>query len=286
VQHAADAKGVALRFESAHPEPFYGDPARVQQIVWNLVNNAVKFTPGGGQVEITVARAPDQLELRVSDTGEGIHAEFLPHLFERFRQADSSASRRHGGLGLGLAITRQLVELHGGTIEAQSPGQGAGATFVVRFPISAERAWLATADASPTRSSSSASSEALRGVRVMLVDDENDTREALVLALARAGAEVTAFADAASALRAFAAGPPDVLVSDIGMPDTDGYEFMQQIAAIRARSGTSTPAIALTAYARDADIERARAAGYDLHVPKPVDMNALVERVASLARRG
>ena len=265
------------------------DPGRMQQVIWNLLANAVKFTPAGGRVTLRLIRRAGHVEVQVSDTGIGIRREFLAHLFERFRQADAGTTRQQGGLGLGLAIARQLVELHGGSMAADSPGEDQGSTFTVRLPVVAADAVTAdpavlravTADATPVHP--------LRGLRVLLVEDERHTREALTYVLEQAGAEVTATASAGAALTALAAttvgGRPHVLISDIGMPGEDGHALIRAIRAAETRSGDRPlPAIALTAYARPEDRSASLAAGFHLHISKPVEPDALVAAVMSLVQ--
>jgi signal transduction histidine kinase/ActR/RegA family two-component response regulator len=265
-----------------------GDPQRLQQIVWNLLSNAVKFTPRGGRVEIAVARRDSQTEIQVSDTGIGIPPDFLGHVFDRFRQADSSSTRAHGGLGLGLAIVRHLVELHGGTVEARSGGEGRGATFLVRLPVPAlvpaalpsERAVPAGGRPVPAKAAS-----AVEGLNVLLVDDEADTREMLPIVLSQFGVRVTAASSAAEALDALEHSRIDLLVADIGMPGEDGYSLIGKVRSLNGRNG-SLPAIALTAYAAEPDRQKALAAGFQLHLAKPVETNELVSALAALASGG
>ncbi|HUR33472.1 MAG TPA: ATP-binding protein [Vicinamibacterales bacterium] len=280
VRPAAEAKGVSLAKHIAVPDlVINADARRLQQVAWNLLSNAVRFTPAGGRVDVTLARDGDEVELRVCDTGLGIAPEFLPHVFERFRQADSSTTRAHGGLGLGLAIVHDLVALHGGSVRAESAGEGQGATFVVRLPAVAPQAGPAGWPAAPVAGLS------LNGARVLLVDDDADTRDVLKTLLEAAGADVMASASAGETRRLFARSHPDLLIADIGMPDEDGYAL---IASIRQmETGTShVPAIALTARTRPEDVEEALAAGFQLHLSKPVDSRRLVESVASLVGPG
>jgi PAS domain S-box-containing protein len=290
VRPAAEAKGVTLRqVTEAGGLVVVGDPARLQQVVWNLLTNAVKFTPAGGSVEVRLGRAASYVEIVVSDTGAGIDAEFLPHVFERFRQADQHANRRHGGLGLGLSIVRHLVELHGGTVSADSAGAGAGATFTVTLPVShvhrpegAEgRAHPATAEAL----SAPECPERLDGLKVLVVDDEADARELLAAGLSRCGAQVVTAASADEALDTLAAEEFDALVSDIGMPGMDGHELIRRVRALPPGRGGRTPAVAVTAYARAEDRLGALRAGFEMHVPKPVELAELVVAVAHLVRR-
>jgi PAS domain S-box-containing protein len=282
VRHAAEAKGIAL-----HPPPpgervdgVRGDPDRLQQVVWNLLSNAIKFTPRGGNVWMRLGRASASAEIEVRDDGQGIKAEFLPHVFERFRQSDSSSTRPFGGLGLGLAIARHLVELHGGTVEVRSEGDGKGATFQVRLPLSQE---AGAAAARPAADREDADTPRLAGVRVLVVEDEADTRELLRTVLGQLGADVTVTASAAEALRVLDEGPPDVMLSDIEMPEMDGYALMRAVRLRAPERGGLIPAAALTAYARAEDRLRALRAGYQVHVAKPIEPGELAAVVANLA---
>jgi CheY-like chemotaxis protein len=265
-----------------------GDPARLQQVAWNLLMNAVKFTPRGGRVELHVRRAQSLVEIVVSDTGEGIAPEILPHVFERFRQADSSSTRTHGGLGLGLALVKHLVELHGGTVVARSAGRGQGATFMVTLPVA-----IADIPAGPAQRAhpSAPSMESLPGVsrldglRVLVADDDGEAVELAQTILAGAGAEVRTCTAAAEALELLRRWRPDVLVSDIEMPGEDGYSLIRKVRALGAEEGGDTPAVALTAYGRTQDRMRSLAAGFNMHVPKPVDPGELTTIIASVAGR-
>ena len=280
VRPTADAKLVRLELPpSDGPAPLVGDPDRLQQVAWNLLANAVKFTPAGGTVRATVAPVAGGWELAVVDTGQGIAPEFLPYVFDRFRQADGTASRTHGGLGLGLAIVRHLVAQHGGTVTAHSDGPGRGAIFRVWLPPGEGTA--ATADAEPGRGGRAS----LAGVRVVVVDDEADARSLVATLLGREGAVVTAAGSMADALAAVAAVRPAVLVSDIAMPGGDGYVLIAAVRRLPPDAGGRTPAVALTAFARPQDRDRATAAGFDAHLPKPLDAAALMTVVASLAHR-
>jgi PAS domain S-box-containing protein len=282
VRPAAEAKGMQLQsFLDTAVGPISGDPDRLQQIVWNLLSNAVKFTPRGGRVQVRLERINSHVEIIVSDTGQGISREFLPHVFDRFRQADSSSTRAHGGLGLGLAIVRHLVELHGGSVRAESPGEGQGATFIVRLPVALIHQARGPLKSAAKEEPSLKSTPDLRGLSVLLVDDEVDTRELLTAMLEQYGAEVKSAASAAQALDMLEEWRPSVLVADIGMPDEDGYDFIKKV---RAR-GIQIPAIALTAYARSEDRLRALAASYQMHVSKPVEPVELAVVVASLPGR-
>jgi CheY-like chemotaxis protein len=267
-----------------------GDPDRLRQIVWNLVSNAVKFTPRAGRIAVRVERDPPTgVRLVVEDTGEGISREFLPHVFERFRQGDSSNTRSHGGLGLGLAVARHLVELHGGTIDARSEGESRGATFTVALPI-ADPAHLPPAAPAPigepTQTTSlMADAPDLRGVRVLVVDDGEDVREVVSAVLVHCGAEVQAVGTAGEALDALAELAPDVLVSEVEMRGETGFSLIQKVRALPADRGGRVPAAALSAYSRTDDRVQALLAGFQIHVPKPIQPTELVAVVASLAAR-
>jgi CheY-like chemotaxis protein len=254
--------------------------------VWNLLSNAIKFTPKGGQVTVSVMRVDSSVEVSVSDTGQGIDADFLPYVFDRFRQADSTTTRRYGGLGLGLSIVRHLVEMHGGTTTAESTGVGRGATFKACFPLVGIRlfengAAPGTASKGPTL----IGAPSLMGLEILVVEDEPETRELLVAVLAQCGAEVTAAASASGALEALRQWRPDVLISDIGMPDEDGYELIRKLRSMERDTDRRIPAVALTAYARAEDRVRALSAGFQFYVPKPVEPTELAAVVASLAGR-
>jgi len=286
---AAEAKAIALelvvRGDEA-PLTITADADRVQQILWNLLSNAVKFTPKGGRISVSVERIGSEVSVMVKDTGEGIVASALPFVFEPFRQADSSTTRRHGGLGLGLSLVKQIVEAHGGTVEAQSGGAGLGATFVVRLPArAANDAVLRDARIAGDVPPSSQHVGVLSGVRVLVVDDELDARELVAEALKAAGAHVILAASAREALVHLQTQRPAVLVSDIGMPYEDGYALLRKARALPAEQGGQVPALALTAYARAEDAERAYDAGFQRHVSKPVDPFVLVEIVLDLLGR-
>ncbi|MCC7243767.1 MAG: PAS domain-containing protein [Acidobacteria bacterium] len=282
---AADAKGVQLATSLCPAPAIRADAGRLQQIVWNLVTNAVKFTPRGGQVRVTLRRTGGQMEMQVSDTGAGIPSHFLPQVFQRFRQADSSPTRQHGGLGLGLAIVKNLVEMHGGSVEARSEGAGHGSLFTVHLPIT-----VPTAPDMPEAPGTPGARAALRrpvlsGLRVLIVEDEADARELMHWFLADAGADPIVASSVNEALAALHDGlVPDVIVSDIGMPDRDGYDFMARVRRLPGPAA-AVPAAALTAMARGEDRERAFAAGFQSHLPKPVDRDDLVGLVARLAGR-
>ncbi|MBD2259449.1 response regulator [Pseudanabaena sp. FACHB-2040] len=300
VRLAAEAKGIEVRRQEAEggsspvlhalrpfssPVTVAGDATRLQQVFWNLLSNAVKFTPAGGRVEVRLESVDHHAQVTVSDTGEGISPAALPRIFDYFRQADSTTTRKFGGLGLGLAIVRHLVELHGGTIWAESPGEGQGATFTLRLPLF--RGGSAEAGEACDRNSPSTSPIApLAGRQLLVVDDEIDSREFVVFLLEQAGAEVRSAANAGEALAALRQTPPDVLVSDIGMPDLDGYMLIRQVRALQPEQGGQTPAVALTAYAGEFDQQQAIRAGFQLHVSKPVEPDALVKAVCSLIKGG
>jgi PAS domain S-box-containing protein len=289
VRPAAEAKGVRVqKVMDTGAVSIPGDPVRLQQVVWNLLSNAIKFTPRGGRVQIRSERVNSHLEIVVSDTGQGISSDFLPHVFDRFRQADQKTSRQHGGMGLGLAIVRHLVELHGGTVSATSEGEGQGATFTVMLPItpvyqvdsSGSRVHPAARDLLPANDVA----DRLDDMRVLVVDDEADTRELLRQGLEYCGAKVKVVGSAAEALDALVSFNPDILISDIGMPGVDGYDLIRKIRGLPQKT-RKIPAIALTAYTRVEDRLNALRAGYDMHVPKPVELAELVAVATSLTRR-
>jgi len=290
VRPAAEAKGVRMqKVMDTGAVSIPGDPARLQQVVWNLLSNAIKFTPRGGYVQIRSERVNSHLEIIVSDTGQGIAPDFLPHVFDRFRQADQKTSRQHGGMGLGLAIVRHLVELHGGTVRANSGGVDQGATFTVQLPISP----IYQVDSSGSRVHPGARdllppddlTDRLDGLRILVVDDEPDTRDLLKQGLEYCGATVHLAGSAAEALAALDQEVPDILISDIGMPGVDGYDLIRKIRNLQAEKGRRVAAIALTAYTRVEDRLHALRAGYDMHVPKPVELTELVAVATSLTRR-
>ena len=278
VQLAAQAKSIQLVtvFEENIGQ-VSGDSARLQQVIWNLLSNAIKFTPEGGQVEIRLESLGSVAQLQVRDTGKGIALEFLPHVFEYFRQADATTTRKFGGLGLGLAIVRHIVELHGGTVKAESLGEGQGATFTVTLPLMKIHLHEQQSDRQSDEFPD------LNGLKVLVVDDEVDTRELIAFILEQSGAEVTQVASATEALQALTQFKPNVLLSDIGMPEVNGYMLMRQIRAMPPELGGQIPAIALTAYAGDVDYQQAIAAGFQQHIAKPVEPAALVAAVANLA---
>ena len=289
----ADAKGIRLQTVlDPIARPVSGDPNRLQQVFWNLLSNAIKFTPKGGRVQVLLERVNSHLEVSVIDSGEGIAADFLPHVFDRFRQADASTTRQHGGLGLGLAIVKQLVELHGGSVRVKSGGRDQGTTFVVSLPLTvlhAEPAPPETERRHPQAGASSAPLPSqnlnLGGVKVVVVDDEVDARALDKRVLEDRGAVVRAAGSAEEVLRLFGEEKPDVLVSDIAMPGEDGYSLIRRVRALRAEGGGNVPAVALTAYARAEDRMKAILAGFQMHVTKPVEPAELLTMVASLAGR-
>jgi PAS domain S-box-containing protein len=293
---AAEAKALRLdAFLDRDMGPVTGDAARLQQVVTNLLSNAIKFTPPGGSVEVRLERGSSGARLVVRDTGVGISAESLPQIFERFHQADSSNTREHSGLGLGLAIVRHLVESQGGTVYAESPGEGLGAVFTVELPLTAEpgpqpsprRPDLFTGHERSTISEGELFGDpcALEGINVLLVEDEPDTREMLKAILEGCGAAVTEAGAADEALAALERAKPDVLVSDIGMPGENGYELIRRVRALPAERGGRVPAVALTAYAGTKDRRRALLAGFHTHLAKPVEPDELLAVVASLGAR-
>jgi PAS domain S-box-containing protein len=288
---AADAKGIRLQtFLDPQAGPVSGDTDRLQQIIWNLISNAVKFTPKSGRVQIRLERVNSHLEISVSDTGQGIAPEFLPFVFERFRQGDSTTSRKHGGLGLGLSIARQLAEMHGGGISAASDGEGKGTTFVLTLPVAVVHSQ--SFEKREERIHPKASEQSmgfdcppqLKGLRVLCVDDEKDSRELLTVVLQQCMAEVMTVSSAKEALAAIEKFDPHVLVSDIGMPEEDGFDLIRKVRA-RENAGNlkRIPAVALTAYARVEDRLRALTSGFQMHVPKPVEPAEIAAVVASVA---
>jgi CheY-like chemotaxis protein/anti-sigma regulatory factor (Ser/Thr protein kinase) len=279
---AADAKKIRLYYSTtANAVEIPGDHDRLNQVLLNLLSNALRFTPENGEIEILVELLPDSATLTVRDTGSGIRPEFLPHVFERFRQADASTTRRHGGLGLGLAIVRQLVELHGGTVAACSAGEGQGSVFRVSLPRRRGVALTsAPATARPQESAYRGRAD-LRGIKVLVVDDEPDSASLVKRVLEDCHAEVQSATSMEEALRKFAACHPDVLLSDIGMPEHDGYELIRRVRELPG--GEGVPAAALSALARAEDVDRALHAGFQTHVAKPLEPSALVLVVEKLA---
>jgi signal transduction histidine kinase/CheY-like chemotaxis protein len=284
IMPSADARQIAVRTHLDPKTPFIvGDQDRLQQVIVNLLSNAVKFTDVGGSIDVELAATGAEISFVVKDTGHGIAPEFLPHVFERFRQGDASSTRRHGGLGLGLALVRDLVELHGGTVLAESEGAGKGATFTVRLPTIAA-AQVGTGGArTPTPAP-----RVLATVRVLLIEDEADSRDLARAALARFGAEVAAVSSTAEAVTAILSATPDtlphVVVSDLGMPVEDGYLFIRQLRALPPERGGRIPAVTLTGYSTPGDVDRALAEGFQMHLSKPLDPVALIDAVAKLSR--
>ena len=290
VQLAADSKGIRLAVTlDPSARRVSGDAGRLQQAVWNLVSNALKFTPAGGRVEVRLGRSGPDLEISVTDTGCGIDPEFLPHVFDRFRQADGTITRRHGGLGLGLSIVRQLVEMHGGSVYADSPGEGGGSTFTIRLPLAGssepvKRGGRVTAPlVAPGTNARPDATSSLRGVRVLLVDDDQDTLQMLCIMLAGCGAEVQAASSASHALELLQWYEPHVLVSDLAMPVEDGYSLISRVREFEADGPKRVPAVALTALVRVEDRARALSAGFNMFVPKPVEPSELLSAIESLA---
>jgi signal transduction histidine kinase/ActR/RegA family two-component response regulator len=289
IQPAADAKGVRVQtLIDPRVGPVSGDPGRLQQVVWNLVSNAVKFTPKQGRVQVRLERVNSHVEIVVSDTGVGIRPDFLPYVFERFRQGEAGTTRKTGGLGLGLAIVRHIVEMHGGTVDASSPGEGQGATFRVRLPL-----MIIHPDAVETRREHPRTERRdaltelgdLTGIRVVAIDDEEDALTLLRVVLETAGADVTTFRSPVEALERLADVNPHVLVVDLGMPDMDGFEFIARVRQSENAAVRNVRAAALTAFARSEDRTKALRSGFEMHLAKPVDPGELVASVATLTRR-
>jgi two-component system CheB/CheR fusion protein len=286
----AEAKNIEI-VSKLNPETgkILGDPHRLQQVIWNLVSNAIKFTPAGGGVEVELEPLDSHAEIRVRDTGMGISAEFLPYMFDRFRQGDSSSTRSHGGLGLGLTIVRHLTELHGGTVFAESPGVGKGTTITVRLPlVSNERSLSGLTEGELfDLEVNSDDIPKLTGLQILIVDDDIALLEVMTTMLEDYGVQVTAASSASQAMDAIAANPSmyDVLLCDLAMPGQDGYTLMRQIRALSAEQGGQIPAAALTAYVREEDRLKALKAGFQMHIAKPVAPNHLALMIAKLAGR-
>ena len=287
VRPTADAKGIRIDSRvDATPAMVSGDANRLQQVIWNLLSNAVKFTESGGRVTVKLSQVGPNVEIVVSDTGQGISREFMPYVFDRFRQADSTSTRSHGGLGLGLAIARHLVEIHGGTIKAESAGEARGATFTIALPVIESTVKPGTPTVESRESGTPAMApQLLSGVNVLLVDDDFDTLKLMTTALTRRQATVTAVSSAGEAIKAIRQQRPDVLVSDIAMPDEDGYGLIQKIRLLEDDETESIPAVAITAYAKDEDRERALSSGFQIYLAKPIELTELVSVVARAARR-
>lgn len=287
LQPSASAKSIELKANlESTTDLVAGDPERLRQVIWNLLSNAIKFTPNEGQVEVQLERQNAYVRLQVIDTGIGISSEFLPHVFDRFRQADSTTTRSYGGLGLGLAIVHHLVELHGGKIDAESKGEGQGATFTLTLPLFTNPSQtLLEVEPPPNQPMSSVPPPSLVGLQILMVEDNADTREFVATVLRQSGAKVTAVESVREAMEQFEKTRPDVLVSDIGMPGEDGYDLIRQVRDLENQQEEKIPAIALTAYAKLEERMRVLAAGFQVHVPKPVEPGALVAVVAKLAGR-
>ena len=287
VRPAAEAKQIRLRkIVDPHAGPISGDPTRLQQIIWNLLSNALKFTPKEGSIEVLLQRVNSHVELTISDSGIGIKPDFIDSIFERFRQADASTTRSHGGLGLGLSIVKNLVELHGGTVCAKSEGEGKGTTFIVAFPLAPLRngQW-SEHPTSPKSPEWDSATLPLAGVKVLVVDDEPDARKLIQQVLSHCNAEVTTARNANEAIQMLLAQRPDVIVSDIGMPSKDGFQFIREVRGLSLAEGGQTPAIALTAYARSEDRTRAMMAGFQVHIAKPIEPKELIATVGSVVGR-
>jgi CheY-like chemotaxis protein/nitrogen-specific signal transduction histidine kinase len=284
----AQAKRVVMRSNLAHPtKPVMGDPDRLQQVVWNLLSNAIKFSPEGGRVTIYLTHERSRACIRVEDDGPGIPPEFLPHVFERFRQRDSSGTRRHGGLGLGLAIVRHIVELHRGTVSASNRDEGKGAVFSVTLPLAEVPALRGSEGESISESlepmeGGGRPGPSLEGTRILLVEDEPDSRELIAMVLRGRGADVVAVGSCREALSAFAKQRPHLVISDIAMPGESGYDLIERLRSLPAEQGGATPAIALTAYAGAEDVSHALRVGFDTHIAKPVEMHDLIRAVKEL----
>jgi hypothetical protein len=302
VRPSAEAKDIELNCEfGPGVDRVLGDPVRLQQVVWNLVSNAIKFTPEGGKIEVGVSLNGSLAQIQVKDTGIGIKKDFLPHVFDRFRQEDSTTTRNHGGLGLGLAIVRHLIDLHGGSVKADSDGEGMGATFTINLLLQNQTAASSSSVQSEPNcpeqpqvqqksdysfsGTSTQASNTLSGLQVLLVDDEPDVRELLTTVLEESGAQTIAVESAAEVFKVLEQLQPDILISDIGMPLEDGYTLIRQVRAIEAQRGGFLPAVALTAYVREEDSQQALESGFQMHISKPVDPSKLVRAVANLAGR-
>jgi CheY-like chemotaxis protein len=288
IRPTADAHGVDLVVDAEPGPRISGDADRLRQVIWNLLSNAVKFTPPKGRVSIGMRTTGQDVEVEVTDTGIGIAPDFLPFVFDRFRQADASTTRAHGGLGLGLAIVRHLVEAHGGTVTAHSQGEGAGARFVVRLPAVERAAGTDQAVPGVERRGSAVArkvQQSLKGVRVLVVDDEDDTREVVRMTLMQYGATVATASRVAEAMRMFGEFTPHAVVADIGMPGEDGYSLARRIRQLPREGGGAIPLVALTAYARSQDRDLAFEAGFNEHLAKPVEPSELAWAVVSLVRK-
>jgi signal transduction histidine kinase/ActR/RegA family two-component response regulator len=291
VRPLAAARNLQLEFDVAGHHAVVGDAGRLQQVIGNLLANAIKFTPDGGRISVAIDSSPDHVEIRVADSGQGISPDFLPHLFERFRQADNATTQRHTGLGLGLHIVRQLVELHGGTVRAESPGAGQGTTLTVRLPVSSDDA---VTDAEPlstprvvpsTTATASSGLTRLDGLRILIVDDDADGRLLTSVVVTEAGGSTWVVPSVGEALQLIERERPDVIVSGIDLPGEDGYALIRRIRQLETVHGGFLPAVALTSHARVEDRGRALASGFQLHVPKPVEPATLIAAIAALTGR-
>jgi CheY-like chemotaxis protein/two-component sensor histidine kinase len=295
---AAEAKGIRIqRILDSGSSLVSGDPSRLQQVVWNLLTNAINFTPKGGRVQVRLERINSHVEIVVADNGVGINPEILPHVFERFRQADQSSTRHYGGLGLGLAIVRHIVEAHGGSVEAHSPGENQGSVFTAKLPLMAtrsveiapqkaeERVYAASNDAGSRLGIQFECPDELQNLHILVVDDDDDARRLVKTVLESCQAKVTITTNAAQALVTLQSVRPDVLISDLGMPGEDGYSLIRKVRALPPEQGGRTPAAALTAYARVEDRLQVLRSGFQMHLPKPIDPAELVAVVATLANR-
>src|SRR6266403_4132425 len=290
VQLAAESKGIRLAVTlDPSARNTFGDASRLQQVVWNLLSNAIKFTPNGGLVDVKLMRANGSVQISVSDTGQGIDRQFLQFIFDRFRQADGTSTRRHGGLGLGLAIVRHLIELHGGSVSAASPGAGLGATFILRIPLPSKakksqsgKTEVKSLGRNQAKRITATALPSLEGVKVLLVDDDLDTLQILAVLLREHRANVESMNSVAEAMEVLQWYQPDVIVSDLAMPDEDGYELIKRIRIRDSLTGKQTPAVALTAYVRVEDRARALSAGFNMFVPKPVEPTELITAIANL----
>jgi signal transduction histidine kinase/ActR/RegA family two-component response regulator len=287
VNPTVQAKGITLQKNiDRHIGPVSGDSNRLQQIFWNLLSNAIKFTPKGGRIEVVVEQIGSYLEIRINDSGLGISPDFMPYVFDRFRQADASLTRQYGGLGLGLAIVKQLVELHGGTVRAESAGMGKGASFIVNLPLATTSDKRKNEPSPLTRDSFEGDKSVLSGVKVLVIDDELDARELIKGILTHYQASVTTAGTAAQGLLLLLqSDKPDVIISDIGMPEKNGYQFIRDVRNLSSENGGETPAIALTAFARPEDKISAINAGYQGHLTKPVEPRQLIAIISGLVER-
>ena len=284
VRPAAESKRIRLtKVLDPKGAPITGDPNRLQQILWNLLTNAIKFTPKGGRIQVLLRRVNSHVEISVADSGQGISPEFMPHLFTRFSQADNTIARQQGGLGLGLALVKSLVELHGGNVKAFSGGPGQGATFVVSLPLMAVHREDQEPILTPGPSTAAIGANPdLTGFHVLVIDDESDARMLIQHILAKCNATITMAASAAEGIEAVKQHRPDMVLSDIGMPTEDGYEFLAKLRQLSEAEGGDTPAVALTAFARSEDRRRALMAGFQMHLPKPVEAAELLAVASNL----